>query len=140
MPCAPCATTPVLASAGSPAVTGAEGCLPSVEGNGEAVDFRGAVTRSEGVVWGQVVVALRDDDTTRRIACADTDEEGARPLEATAAGRRRSPRLAPSGADRLGGPDGTALRIGQAASPSSSSAYWMASRIVLSVIRSWPPS
>jgi len=43
-----------------------------VEGNGEAVDFRGAVTKSEGVVWGQVVVALRDDDTVRR-RCADAD-------------------------------------------------------------------
>ncbi|VXB62930.1 hypothetical protein BREVUG8_110945 [Brevundimonas sp. G8] len=74
MPSAPCATTPVLATAGSPAVTGTEGRSPSVEGNGGAVDFRGAVTRSEGVVWGQVVVALRDDDTPRRRR-ADTDEE-----------------------------------------------------------------
>ena len=40
--------------------------MPSVEGNGAAVDFRGAVTKSEDVVWGQVVVALRDDDTVRR--------------------------------------------------------------------------
>ncbi|TPW18325.1 MAG: hypothetical protein FD129_27, partial [bacterium] len=28
-------------------------------------------------MWGQVVVALRDDDTTRRIACADTDDDPA---------------------------------------------------------------
>ena len=74
MSSAPCATTPVLATAGSPAVTGAEGRLPSVEGNGAAVDFRGAVTKSEGVVWGQVVVALRDDDPIRRRR-ADTDEK-----------------------------------------------------------------
>jgi hypothetical protein len=44
-----------------------------VEGNGAAVDFRGDMTKSEGVVWGQVVVALRDDDTIRRRR-ADTDE------------------------------------------------------------------
>ena len=62
-----------MAISGSPAVTGAEGCLPSVEGNGAAVDFRGDMTRSEGVVWGQVVVALRDDDPFRRRR-ADADE------------------------------------------------------------------
>lgn len=48
--------------------------MPSVEGNGAAVDFRGAVTKSEGVVWGQVVVAFRDDDPIRRRR-ADTDEK-----------------------------------------------------------------
>lgn len=48
--------------------------MPSTEGNGEAVDFRGAVTKSEGVVWGQVVVALRDDDPIRRCR-ADADEK-----------------------------------------------------------------
>jgi hypothetical protein len=32
------------------------------------------VTKSEGVVWGQVVVALRDDDTIRRRR-ADADED-----------------------------------------------------------------
>ena len=31
------------------------------------------MTKSEGVVWGQVVVALRDDDTVRRRR-ADADE------------------------------------------------------------------
>ena len=31
------------------------------------------MTKSEGVVWGQVVVALRDDDTIRRRR-ADADE------------------------------------------------------------------
>jgi len=34
------------------------------------------VTKSEGVVWGQVVVALRDDDTTRRRR-ADADDRTA---------------------------------------------------------------
>lgn len=47
-----------------------------MEGNGAAVDFRGAVTKSEGVVWGQVGVALRDDDPIRRRR-ADTDETAA---------------------------------------------------------------
>ena len=74
MPSAPSATTPVLATAGSPAVTGAGRLLRPAQGNGEAVDFRGAVTKSEGVVWGQVVVALRDDDTFRRRR-AEADEE-----------------------------------------------------------------
>jgi len=32
------------------------------------------MTKSEGVVWGQVVVALRDDDTIRR-RCADTEDK-----------------------------------------------------------------
>src|SRR3989344_409554 len=50
---APCATTPLLATTGSPAVTGAKGASPAAQGNGEAVDFRGVVTGSEGVVWGQ---------------------------------------------------------------------------------------
>jgi len=50
--------------------------LSSVEGNGAAVDFRGDLTKSEGVVWGQVVVALRDDDTLRRRR-ADADERTA---------------------------------------------------------------
>jgi len=80
MPCAPCATTPLLATTGSPAVTGAAGPLPAVEGNGAAVDFRGVVTGSEGVVGGQVGVALRDADTVRRIACAETGGGGARPF------------------------------------------------------------
>ena len=57
---------PGFGQIGAPAVTGAEGPSPSVEGNGAAVDFRGDLTKSEGVVWGQVVVALRDDDTLRR--------------------------------------------------------------------------
>lgn len=48
--------------------------MPSVAGNGAAVDFRGDVTKSEGVVWGQVVVALRDDDPIRRRR-ADTDDK-----------------------------------------------------------------
>ena len=49
--------------------------MPAVKGNGAAVDFRGVVTGSEGVVWGQVGVALRDADTVRRIACAETGGE-----------------------------------------------------------------
>jgi hypothetical protein len=64
-----------------------------VEGNGAAVDFRGAVTSSEGVVWGQVVVALRDDDTTRRIACADADEEASIFLSVDAGGPAALPRM-----------------------------------------------
>jgi hypothetical protein len=43
------------------------------EGNGAAVDFRGDLTKSEVVVWGHVVVALRDDDTVRRRR-ADADD------------------------------------------------------------------
>lgn len=70
---APCATTPIWAISGTPAVTGAGRRLRPVEGNGAAVDFRGDMTRSEGVVWGQVVGALRDDDAIRR-RCADTGE------------------------------------------------------------------
>jgi len=62
-----------------------------VEENGEAVDFRGAVTRSEGVVWGQVVVALRDDPIRRR--CADTDEEASIFLSVDAGGPAAHPRM-----------------------------------------------
>ncbi len=59
MPCAPCATTPFLTTAGSPAVTGAADQPSVAEGNGAAVDFRGGVTGSEGVVWGHVLARLR---------------------------------------------------------------------------------
>ena len=62
--------------------------MPFVEGNGAAVDFRGDMTRSEGVVWGQVVVALRDDDTIRRLR-ADTDENPTMRASGTAASRRQ---------------------------------------------------
>lgn len=65
---------PGFGHGGVPGSHRSEGRLPFVEGNGAAVDFRGDVTKSEGVVWGQVVVALRDDDPNRRRR-ADTDEK-----------------------------------------------------------------
>ncbi len=64
--------------------------MPSVEGNGAAVDFRGAVTKSEGVVWGQVVVALRDDDPIRRPR-ADTEDEASIFLSVDAGGPAAHP-------------------------------------------------
>ena len=64
--------------------------MPSVEGNGAAVDFRGAVTKSEGFVWGQVVVALRDDDPIRR-RCADADEKASIFLSLDAGGPAAHP-------------------------------------------------
>lgn len=65
---APCATTRILATSGSPDVTGAVRPLRGAQGNGAAVDVRGDVTRSEGVVWGPVGVALHDADPSRRRA------------------------------------------------------------------------
>jgi len=45
---------PDLRHVGAPAVTETARLLRAVEGNGAAVDFRGDVTKSEGVVWGYV--------------------------------------------------------------------------------------
>lgn len=45
---------PDLRHVGAPAVTGTARLLRAVQGNGAAVDFRGDVTTSEGVVWGYV--------------------------------------------------------------------------------------
>ena len=90
MSSAPCATTPVLATAGSPAVTGADRPLRVAQGNGAAVDFRGAVTKSEGVVWGQVLARLRVRTQLGAVAPIRTKGHHDR-LPATA--RRRSPRI-----------------------------------------------
>lgn len=51
----PMRNDPELGRVGALAVTGAQDSLSWAEGNGAAVDFRGDVTRSEGVVWGHVL-------------------------------------------------------------------------------------
>lgn len=51
----PMRNDPGLGRVGVPAVTGAQDRLSCAEGNGAAVDFRGDVTRSEGVVLGHVL-------------------------------------------------------------------------------------
>lgn len=89
MSSAPSATTPVLATAGSPAVTGADRPSRAAEGNGAAVDFWGGVTKSEGVVWGQVLALLGEDTTRRRRA--DTDEDAAPSFARGRPGRPRQP-------------------------------------------------
>lgn len=66
----PMRNDPGLGRVGVPAVTGAQDRLSCAEGNGAAVDFRGDVTRSEGVVWGMSSPALGEDSFRRR--CAET--------------------------------------------------------------------
>lgn len=65
--------------------------LRAEKGNGAAVDFRGGVTKSEGVVWGQVLARLRARTQLGAVAPIRTTGHRSSPASSAASRRRRTP-------------------------------------------------